>query len=86
MFEMKDYFDFSDYSKDHFCYDPTNAKVIGKFKDETNGNPIVEFVGLRPKMYSQLVYYKGSDKYEGKKEQRVLKKVLFLVIFNMKNL
>ena len=29
-----------------------NAGVLGKFHDETNGNPIVEFVGLRPKMYS----------------------------------
>ena len=28
---------------------------MGYFKDETNGNPIVEFVGLRPKMYSFTV-------------------------------
>ena len=26
--------------------------MCGKFKDETAGVPIVEFVGLRPKMYS----------------------------------
>ena len=26
--------------------------MIGKFKDEANGDPIIEFVGLRPKMYS----------------------------------
>ena len=32
-----------------------NAGVLGKFKDETNGNPIVEFVGLRPKMYSYSI-------------------------------
>ena len=25
---------------------------VGYFKDATKGNPIVEFVGLRPKMYS----------------------------------
>ena len=31
-----------------------NEKVIGKFKDETLGAPITEFVGLRPKMYSFL--------------------------------
>ena len=35
-------------------YDKTNKKVIGKFKCETKGIPIVEFVGLRPKMYSYL--------------------------------
>ena len=60
MINIKDYFDFSEYNKDHFCFDPTNAKVIDKFKDETNGNPIVEFVGLRPKMYTQLVYYTST--------------------------
>ena len=28
---------------------------MGYFKDETKGNPIVEFVGLRPKLYSFTV-------------------------------
>ena len=32
-----------------------NAGVLGKFKDETNGNFILEFVGLRPKMYSYSI-------------------------------
>ena len=32
-------------------YDPNKGKV-GFFKSETHGNPIVEFVGLKPKMYS----------------------------------
>ena len=27
-------------------------KVIGKFKDEAAGQPIIEFVGLKSKMYS----------------------------------
>jgi hypothetical protein len=31
-----------------------NKKVIGKFKDEAAGVPIVEFVGLRSKMYSYV--------------------------------
>jgi hypothetical protein len=53
--EMKDKFDFSDYSKDHICYDPTNKKVLAKFKDEANGKIIIEFIGLRPKSYSYLI-------------------------------
>ena len=32
--------------------DLENKKVVGKFKDETQGLPICEFIGLRSKMYS----------------------------------
>ena len=52
MFQHKEDFDFSDYPKDSQFHDPTNKMVIGKFKDETASVPIVEFVGLRSKMYS----------------------------------
>ena len=46
-------FDMSAYSMDGYrSKDDTNKKVIGKFKDETDGVPIVEFCGLRSKMYS----------------------------------
>jgi hypothetical protein len=31
-----------------------NAGVVGFFKDECGGEPIIEFIGLRPKMYSYL--------------------------------
>ncbi|CAB4033669.1 Gastrula zinc finger, partial [Paramuricea clavata] len=31
-----------------------NKKVIGKFKDEAEGVPVIEFVGLRSKMYSYV--------------------------------
>ena len=55
MKQHKELFDFSGYPKEHFCFDPTNNKVIGKFKDETNGDPIIEFIGLCPKMYSFIV-------------------------------
>ena len=47
------HFDRSDYDMSGYRgQDNANKKVIGKFKDETNGIPIVEFVGLRSKMYS----------------------------------
>jgi hypothetical protein len=72
MKDNKQQFDFSDYKPDHFCYDVTNKKVIGKMKDETNGDPISEFVGLRPKMYSQLTYHSGE--YEAKKRAKGIKK------------
>lgn len=35
-------FDNSGYSKDSAYFDPTNKKVIGKFKDEAEGMPIKE--------------------------------------------
>ena len=45
-------YDTSDYDKEHFLHSTVNKKVIGKFKDETAGVPVIEFVGLRAKMYS----------------------------------
>ena len=47
-------FDTSDYPPDHPCYSTLNKKRLGRMKDEYNGTPIKEFVGLRPKMYSIL--------------------------------
>ena len=51
-FKWKDFFDFSNYSKDSKFFDETNKKVIGKMKDEFGGVIITEFVGLKSKMYS----------------------------------
>ena len=39
----KDLFDFAVYPRDSTYFSPTNNKVIGKFKDETAGKPIIEF-------------------------------------------
>ncbi len=54
MWAHKEEYDFAGYPKASPYYDNTNNKVIGKFKDESNGDPILEFIGLRPKMYSYL--------------------------------
>jgi hypothetical protein len=65
--ENKDMFDLASYPKDHKLYDPTNNKVIGKFKDESISDGvhyITEFVGLRSKLYA---YKQTDDKYEHKK-------------------
>lgn len=55
--KQRDLFDTSNYPKEHFLYSDQNKKVLGKFKDETNGVPITEFVGLRSKLYA----YKTLD-------------------------
>ena len=66
MSEDKHLFDMSDYSMDGYrSQDNTNKKVIGKFKDETSGVPIVEFCGLRSKMYSILLE-NDKEKMTGK--------------------
>ena len=51
MLDNKEEFDLSNQPKGKF-HDPTNKKVLAKMKDETAGIPIIEFVGLRSKMYS----------------------------------
>ena len=43
----KDKFDNSDYPESSLYFDKMNKKVVGKFKDEAAGIPIIEFIGLR---------------------------------------
>ena len=68
----KDYFDLSDYPKDHPLYCADNKKVIGKFKNETSEKQIIEFVGLRPKLYS----FKTDDLKEKKTCKGVKKSIV----------
>lgn len=49
MGEVKEHFHFSDYPKYHPLYDEINKKVIGKFKNELNGEIMEEGVFLKPK-------------------------------------
>ena len=51
-FKHKHLFDFSNYPKDLQFFDETNKKVIGKMKDESEGEIADEFVGLKSKIYS----------------------------------
>lgn len=50
----------------------TNKKVLGKFKDETGGVPIKEFVGLRAKCYSFVT----AENHTEQKAKGVNKKAL----------
>ena len=66
-------FDISDYPTNHLYRIKTglNSKVLGMCKDKAGGNQIVEFVGLRAKIYS----YKMLDGSENKKCNGVTKNV-----------
>ena len=77
----KDKFDNSDYPKNSPYYDESNKKVIGKFKDQACGAPIIEFVGLKYKMYS---YIKMMRKV--KRPLRVLKRMLLRTTSNTKTI
>jgi hypothetical protein len=52
---FREYLDTSNYPPDHELFSLKNAKVLGLFKDECSGNPPIEYIGLRAKMYSLLV-------------------------------
>ena len=55
MGENLDYYDTSDFPKDHPLHSQINKKVLGKMKDEFRGALISEAVCLRSKMYSILL-------------------------------
>lgn len=68
--EIKPYLDMSDYPENHKCFSNNNKKRLGCFKDECCSIPIVEFIGLRPKLYT---FTTTNNEYLEKKGQ-VLKK------------
>ena len=53
--DLRHYFDLSNYPANRHLYNVQNKMVTLKFKDELAREPIEEFVGLKPKMYSILV-------------------------------
>ena len=90
-FKDKSKFDNSDYTENSPYFNKINKKVIGKFKDEAADVPVVEFVGLRSKMYS---YMKDNDKCgktaKGIKKNIIIKNIKHIdykeVLFNNKQM
>ena len=64
----RDLFHNSDYAKSSKFFFDENKKVIGKFKDEASGEPIIEFVGLKSKMYSYKTETKNNKTAKGIKK------------------
>ena len=52
LYEHRELLDYSDSPADHPFKSDENKMVIGKFKCETKGAPLIEIVCLKPKMYS----------------------------------
>ena len=70
------WFDFSNFPKDHPNFRENNKMVPGKFKDESPNNQIMEFVGLRSKMYS-ILPKEGEKKATAKGvNQRITRRVI----------
>ena len=64
-FKDRELLDFSEYPIDSKYHDVSNKKVLGKMKDEFKGQKIVEFVGLKPKMYSLISIDNKVSKAKG---------------------
>jgi len=74
-YKEKELFDNSDYLESYKFFFKENKKVIGKFKDEASGKPILEFIGLKSKMYSYKTETKENKTAKGVKKN-VIKKEL----------
>ena len=65
--DVKSRFDTSAYPKEHPSGIPTRKikRFIGLFKDESGGEPIIEFVGLRPNVYNWIDLKEENRKCKG---------------------
>ena len=76
LFNHREMFDNSDYSKSSKFYFDENKKVIGKMKDEAAGNPIIGFAGHKSKMYSYEVELPGGEVKNNKACKGISKNVV----------
>ena len=86
-----EWIDHSNYAKDHPNFNEKFKLIPGKFKDEMGGKYILEFVGLRAKMYS-ILNLDGEHKATAKGVIRVVKEKLIThenyrqTLFHKKNM
>ena len=69
LYKYRGLFDNSDYPKPSKFFFDENIKVIGKFKDEAAGMIIIDFVGLKPKMYSYRTEKRNNKTAKGVKKE-----------------
>ena len=70
-----DLYDTSEYPNHSQLFSLKNKKIIGKMKDETYGNPIHAFVGLKSKMYAYTLEQNGKE-IQAKRAKGVKKSVV----------
>ena len=75
MMNFIDLYDTSDYPNHSQLFSLKNKKIIGKMKDETYGNPIHAFVGLKSKMYAYTFEQNGKE-IQAKRAKGVKKSVV----------
>jgi hypothetical protein len=63
-------YDKRSYDRSHPLLSTANVKVVGKFKNQSNGQSPAQFVGLRAKMYSLLLSKNTKSKMTVKEVQR----------------
>ena len=74
--DASEWFDMSNYNKNHPLFDEKNKKQVGLMKDECGGDDIEEFVGLRPKSYAyETAKGKIEKKCKGVKQYVVKKHI-----------
>jgi len=62
MMEDLEWYDTSNFDKDHPLFSNANKRVLGKFKSETGDSLPSEFCGLRSKMYSLFTPSENASK------------------------
>ena len=75
MMHSLDLYDTSEYPNHSQLFSLKNKKIIGKMKDETYGNPIHAFVGLKSKMYAYTFEQNGKE-IQAKRAKGVKKSVV----------
>uniref|UniRef100_A0A2S2R9P8 DNA-directed DNA polymerase n=1 Tax=Sipha flava TaxID=143950 RepID=A0A2S2R9P8_9HEMI len=83
--ELLPYFDTSNFPKNHFCFNESRKNQPGFFKDELKGEILLEFIALRPKLYSYRVANKEINKAKGVKKYIIKKHLKFDEYLNVLN-